>query len=85
MEALREGKKIYFVNTVTLVDRLKKAFVERHLEKTIRFYKSLDLLIIDELGYLPLDTEGAKLFFEVVSQKYEQGSIILTSNRSFTE
>jgi len=53
-----------------LVDRLKKAFVEKHLEKTIRFYKSLDLLIIDELGYLPLDTEGAKLFFEVVSQKY---------------
>ena len=85
MKALREGKKTYFVNAITLVDRLKKAFVERRLEKTIRFYKSLDLLIIDELGYLPLDTEGAKLFFELVSQKYEQGSIILTSNRSFTE
>jgi len=73
MEALKEGKKIYFVNAITLVDRLKKAFAERHLERLIRFYKSLDLLIIDELGYLPLDTEGAKLFFEVVSQKYDRG------------
>ncbi|MGC8708612.1 MAG: ATP-binding protein, partial [Athalassotoga sp.] len=43
------------------------------------------LLIIDELGYLPLDSEGAKLFFELISEKYEQGSVIVTSNRSFNE
>jgi len=85
MEALKEMKKVYFVNAITLVDKLKRAFFEKRFEKTLAYYKSIDLLIIDELGYLPLDTEGAKLFFELVSEKYEKGSIVLTSNRGFTE
>jgi len=85
MEAIREGKKAYFINAITLIDKLKRAFYERSFEKQIKFYKSLDLLIIDELGYLPLDSEGAKLFFELISEKYEQGSVIVTSNRSFNE
>ncbi|MCD6254592.1 MAG: hypothetical protein DRP27_03125 [Thermotogae bacterium] len=72
------GKKTYFVNAITLVERPKKAFAERHLGRIIKFHKSLDLLIMDELGHLPLDTEGAKVFSEVVSQEYEQGSIVLT-------
>ena len=63
------------------LELLKRSFYERGFEKQIKFYKSLDLLIIDELGYLPLDSEGAKLFFELISEKYEQGSIIVTSNR----
>jgi len=85
IEAIKEGKKAYFINAITLVDRLKKAFYERAFERQVRFYKSLDLFIIDELGYLPLDSEGAKLFFELISEKYEQGSVIITSNRSFNE
>jgi len=85
MEAIREGKKAYFINAITLIDKLKRSFYERSFEKQIKFYKSLDLLIIDELGYLPLDSEGAKLFFELISEKYEQGSVIVTSNRSFNE
>ncbi|PMP79870.1 MAG: AAA family ATPase [Mesoaciditoga sp.] len=85
MEGIKEGKKVYFINSITLVDKLKKSFYERSFEKQMRFYKALDLLIIDELGYLPLDSEGAKLFFELISEKYEQGSVIVTSNRSFNE
>lgn len=85
MEALREGKKVYFVNAISLVDKLKKAFSERRFEKMIGYFKSIELLIVDELGYLPLENEGAKLFFELVSEKYEKGSIILTSNRGFAE
>ncbi len=85
LKALSEGKKAYFVNAISLIERLKKAYIENRFENTLRYFKSLDLFIIDELGYLPLDSEGAKLFFELVSQRYEKGSIIVTSNRSFTE
>lgn len=85
IRAIEEGKRCYFVNAITLVDKLKKAFMNRSLGRQIRFYKSIDLLIIDELGYLPLDGEGAKLFFELIAQRYERKSIILTSNRGFTE
>ncbi len=85
LKALSEGKKAYFINAISLIERLKKAFLENRFETTLRYFKSLDLFIIDELGYLPLDAEGAKLFFELVSQRYEKGSIIVTSNRSFSE
>ena len=85
MKAIEEGKKAYFINSVKLVERMKEAFARMSYERLLRFYKSLDLLIIDELGYLPLDIEGAKLFFELVESRYERGSIIVTSNRSFTE
>ena len=85
MRAIEEGKKAYFINSVKLVERMKQAFSQMSYERLLRFYKSLDLLIIDELGYLPLDIEGAKLFFELVESRYERGSIIVTSNRSFTE
>ncbi len=85
LEAIREGHKAYFVNAITLIDRLKKAFEERRLIKMLQYYKGVKLLVIDELGYLPLDTEGGKLFFELISQRYEYASTILTSNRSFTD
>ena len=77
--------KAYFINAISLIEKLKKAYEENRFENVLRYYKSIDLFIIDELGYLPLDTEGAKLFFELVSRKYENGSIIVTSNRSFSE
>jgi len=85
MKAIEEGNKVYFINSIKLVERMKDAFSKMSYERLLRFYKSLDLLIIDELGYLPLDVEGAKLFFELIESKYEKGSIIVTSNRSFTE
>jgi len=85
MRAIEEGKKVYFINSVKLVERMKQAFSQMNYERLLRFYKSLDLLIIDELGYLPLDIEGAKLFFELIETRYEKGSVIVTSNRSLTE
>lgn len=85
MKALSEGRKAYFINAISLIEKLKKAYEEKRFENVLRYYKSIDVFIIDELGYLPLDTEGAKLFFELVSRKYENGSIIVTSNRSFSE
>ncbi len=83
--ALSEGIKPYFINALSLIEKLKKAYEDNRFENVLRYYKTIELFIIDELGYLPLDAEGAKLFFELISQKYEKGSIIVTSNRSFSE
>ncbi len=85
MRVAEEGKKPFFINSINLVDRLKTAFKNYRLDSTMKFYRSVDLLIIDELGYLPLDMEGAKLLFELISSRYEKGSIIITSNRSFSD
>ena len=85
MKAIEEGKKVYFINSIKLIEKMKQAFNNMTYERLLRFYKSLDLLIIDELGYLPLDIQGAKLLFELVESKYEHSSIIVTSNRSFNE
>ena len=85
MRVAEEGKQPYFIPAITLVDKLKTAFKEYRFETVMRFFRSVDLLIIDELGYLPLDLEGSKLLFELISSRYEKGSIILTSNRPFSE
>ncbi|HPE41855.1 MAG TPA: IS21-like element helper ATPase IstB [Thermotogota bacterium] len=85
MRVAEEGKQPYFIPAITLVDKLKTAFKEYRFDTVMRFFRSVDLLIIDELGYLPLDLEGSKLLFELISSRYEKGSIILTSNRPFSE
>ena len=56
-----------------------------NLDKAIKKYTLPKLLVIDELGYLPIDKLGANLLFQVISKRYETGSIILTSNRAFKE
>jgi DNA replication protein DnaC len=66
-----------------LVAALAKAHAENHLEE--RFGFKPKLLIIDELGYLPFETNAAHLFFQLVSRRYERGSLLLTSNRSVGE
>lgn len=85
MRAAEEGKKPYFITAINLVDKLKSAFLNSRLDTTMNFFRRVDLLIVDELGYLPLDMEGAKFFFELVSSRYEKGSMIVTSNRSFSD
>ncbi|WP_082210465.1 ATP-binding protein [Desulforamulus hydrothermalis] len=64
---------------------LRKAYTENRLDKRLRIYIRPKLLIIDEIGYLPFDSLAANLFFQVVSARYERGSILLTSNKSFGE
>src|SRR5690606_6450275 len=68
-----------------LVEDLKTAYEERRLERRMRVYLSPKLLIIDELGYLPLDKVGATVFFQLVAARYERGSILLTSNQTFAD
>jgi len=85
IEALSKGISVYFSSLTRLIEDLKKAYEENRLEKRMRIYTRPKLLVIDEVGYLPLDGLGANLFFQLVSARYEKGSIILTSNKGFGE
>ena len=64
---------------------LVKAHAEGHLEERLAFYAKPKLLIVDELGYLPFEAHAAHLFFQLVSRRYERGSLLITSNRSVGE
>ena len=66
-----------------LVTDLARAYREGRLDRRMRVYLAPKVLIIDEMGYLPLDDMGATIFFQLVSARYERGSIILTSNKSY--
>lgn len=83
--AIREGYSVLFITAQALVGSLLKAHAEARLDGRLSFYAKPKLLIIDELGYLPFDPNAAHLFFQLVSRRYERGSLLLTSNRSVGE
>ena len=85
LEAVKLGKSVYFTTLAELVSGLAKAEREGLLKERIRFYTRTALLIIDEIGYLPLQSGGANLFFQLINARYERGAMILTSNRGFGE
>ena len=73
------------ITAQALVGGLWKAHAEARLDERLSFYAKPKLLIIDELGYLPFDPNAAHLFFQLVSRRYERGSLLVTSNRSVGE
>lgn len=81
--AIRAGQPAYFMTSHDLVDDLGRAYREGRLDRRMKVYLAPKVLIIDEMGYLPLDDLGATIFFQLVSARYERGSIILTSNKSY--
>jgi DNA replication protein DnaC len=81
--AIKAGFGAYFITAHELVTDLARATRENRLERRLRVYLAPKLLVIDEMGYLPLDEMGATIFFQLVSARYERGSIILTSNKSY--
>jgi DNA replication protein DnaC len=81
--AIRAGQAAYFMTAHDLVDDLGRAYREGRLDRRLKVYLAPKVLIIDEMGYLPLDELGATIFFQLVSARYERGSIILTSNKSY--
>ena len=83
--ALKVGKSVYRCTLAELIDSLALAQRAGQFASKLRFYTRTTLLIIDEIGYLPLPKEGANLFFQLVSARYEKGAMILTSNRGFSE
>ena len=83
--AIREGYSVLFTTAPALVAALARAHVDGRLEERLGFYAKPKLLIIDELGYLPFEPNAAHLFFQLVSRRYERGSVLITSNRSVGE
>jgi DNA replication protein DnaC len=81
--AIQAGFGAYFMTAHDLVHDLGRAYREGRLDRRMRVYLAPKVLIIDEMGYLPLDDLGATIFFQLVSARYERGSIILTSNKSY--
>jgi DNA replication protein DnaC len=81
--ATEAGYRTYFTTAADLVATLTAAHAEGSWASRMRTYKEPSLLVVDELGYLPLDTQSAHWIFQVVSRRYERGSIVLTSNRGF--
>ena len=83
--AVKAGRQVYRATLAELIDALAKADRQGLLVEKIRFYTRASLLIVDEIGYLPIGQGGANLFFQLVNARYEKGAMILTSNRGFAE
>ena len=83
--AVKAGKSVYRCSLAELIEALTRAERGGRLADKIRFHSRAALLIIDEIGYLPITTGGANLFFQLVNARYEKGAMILTSNRGFAE
>src|SRR5699024_8269364 len=81
IEACRQDVRTLFINCHELILRLKAAQEKQHLERVMRRYERYDLLIIDELGYLPISTEEAKLLFQLINGRSERKSTNLATNR----
>jgi len=85
VEAIKAGRSVYFTTLADLVGVLAKAEREGSLREKIRFLCRFALLIVDEIGYLPVTPGGGNLFFQLVNARYEKAAMILTSNRGFAE
>lgn len=79
------GKSVLFATAVDTINTLAAAQAASRLKAELKKYLAPSLLILDELGYLPIDKHGADLLFQVISQRYERGSTVITSNRAFKQ
>ncbi len=85
VEAVKAGRSVYFGSLADIIATLSKAEREGALREKIRYFCRFSLLIVDEIGYLPVTPGGGNLFFQLVNARYEKGAMILTSNRGFAE
>lgn len=85
VEAIKAGRGVYFATLAEIIASLAKAERDGTLRERIRFLSAFALLIVDEIGYLPVVPGGGNLFFQLVNARYERGAMILTSNRGFAE
>lgn len=85
IEAVKAGRSVYFSTLADIVASLAKAERDGVLRERIRYLCRPALLVVDEIGYLPITSGGGNLFFQLVNGRYERGAMILTSNRGFAE
>jgi DNA replication protein DnaC len=84
LKAVHAGYRVYYTTAADLVARTAKAAIEGRWQATMRFWNGPSVLVVDELGYLPMAGEAASHLFQVISRRYQHGSIILTTNRDIT-
>lgn len=85
IEAANKRYQTYFISCNDLIQNLKKANSENRLEARLKNYTRYRLLVIDEIGYLPIDPLGANLFFQLIAKRYEKNSTIITTNQPFSK
>lgn len=83
--ACQECRSVLFANAIGVINDLSTAQKRGLLKRQLKQYLRPELLVLDELGYLPIDQHGADLLFQVISQRYERGSIVLTTNKPFKQ
>jgi DNA replication protein DnaC len=83
--ACLEGHSVLFAGAIEVINDLQDAQRIGGLKRALKKYLAPELLILDEIGYLPIDQKGADLLFQVISQRYERGSIALTTNKPFKQ
>jgi len=83
LKAIEAGYRVFFTTAANMIAVLTRALGESRLEEKLKHYTVPRVLIIDEIGYLPIDRVGANLFFQLISRRYEKGPMILTSNQGF--
>lgn len=83
--ACLKGHRVLFATAVDIINTLSSARAGGRMKEELKKYTRPALLIIDELGFLPIDKAGADLLFQVISLRYEQGAVIITSNRAFKD
>ena len=74
----------YFIPFESLITQLKKALLENRLESRLKHFAKYKVLIIDEIGYMPIDTDSANLFFQLIAKRYEKNCTIITTNTPFS-
>ena len=85
IENAKNNHSTYFINCNDLIQSLKKAYLQNRLEDKLKTLAKYKLLIIDEVGYLPIDVESANMLFQLINKRYEKSSTIITTNKPFAE
>jgi DNA replication protein DnaC len=85
IKAVEASHRVLFMTLDTVMSRLKRAQQENRLERQLSLFSYPKVLVLDEIGYLPMTREEASLFFRLIVRRYEKASLILTSNKSFVD
>ena len=85
LENAKNNHSTYFINCNDLIEALKRAYSQNRLDEKLRNLSKYKLLIIDEVGYLPIDIEASNMLFQLINKRYEKNSTIITTNKPFSK
>ena len=85
LAACEQGRRVRYVTTATLVNELAEAADQRQLSRVVARYGRLDLLLLDELGYVQIDRRGGELLFQIITEREERASVAIATNLPFSE